>query len=335
MKHRLYPTFPTLSGNSFESLRQTLEPYHHSLSRPTRRANAPFQWRVDVYNTNGLTVLKARCSDDWSFTYDGNEDNLGLLIPRIGRIEASLGNQTFSVTPGHALLAPTPLLRGMRFFCDNHENSMISLNVAKPIVTTVLDELSCDSMMYELDYNPVIDLSQGIGPTLGLMIRTLIAGICESQTWEHSPQAMKKFIKSVLHLIFENMPDQPAKQDNGQLIDITPRHVKVAIDFMHANLHRPLTVTQIAEIAGVSARALQTGFQRHRNTSPLRYLRNIRLEAVHEELSSPENQLGIGEVALKWGFTHFGRFSAEYKAAYGQYPSETVKRMKHSRKAEA
>lgn len=334
MKHRRYPTLPTLSGNSFESLRKTLEPYRHSLSRPTQRANAPFQWRMDVYNTNDLTVLKARCSDDWSLTYNGNEDNLELLIPRIGRIEVSLGNQTLSITPGHVLLAPTPLLRGMRFFCDDNEHSMITLNFGKPIVTTVLDELSCDSMMHELDYNPVIDLSQEIGPTLGLMIRTLMAGICESQTLEHSPQARERLIKSVLHLIFENMPDQPGKPGSGQLIDITPRHVKVAVDFLHANLHRSLTVLQIAEVTGVSVRALQAGFQRHYNTSPLRYLRNIRLEAAHEELSSPENHLGIGEVALKWGFTHFGRFSAEYKAAYGQYPSETIKRTKRSRKTE-
>ncbi|WP_312022764.1 tyrosine-type recombinase/integrase [Bradyrhizobium sp. 2S1] len=55
-------------------------------------------------------------------------------------------------------------------------------------------------------------------------------------------------------------------------------------------------------------------------------MRPLRLEAIHDELSRPETLLPISEVALKWGFTHMGRFAASYRSAFGQYPSDTVRR---------
>jgi AraC-like DNA-binding protein len=33
--------------------------------------------------------------------------------------------------------------------------------------------------------------------------------------------------------------------------------------------------------------------------------------------------LSVTDVAFKWGFTHLGRFSQEYKRRYGELPSST------------
>ena len=95
---------------------------------------------------------------------------------------------------------------------------------------------------------------------------------------------------------------------------------------MRANLHLPLTIADIAGTVGVSSRLLQLGFRKIHDTTPAAYLRQIRLEAIHDELSRPENLLPVSEVALKWGFTHMGRFAALYRATFGLYPSDTVRR---------
>ena len=58
---------------------------------------------------------------------------------------------------------------------------------------------------------------------------------------------------------------------------------------------------------------------------PALHLRQIRLEAVQTELSSPLNALSIRDVALKWGFAHMGHFAARYRSAYGEAPSETAR----------
>ncbi|MFP5456117.1 MAG: helix-turn-helix domain-containing protein, partial [Alphaproteobacteria bacterium] len=34
----------------------------------------------------------------------------------------------------------------------------------------------------------------------------------------------------------------------------------------------------------------------------------------------------VSELALEWGFTHLGRFSAEYRRRFQELPSETLRR---------
>lgn len=106
-----------------------------------------------------------------------------------------------------------------------------------------------------------------------------------------------------------------------------PRAVKVAIDFLHVNMHKPLSIAEIADAAHVSVRSLQEGFRKAKGTTPIAYLRSIRLEAVHAELAHPDNRLPVGEVAQKWGFTHLGRFAAQYRSVYGVYPSDRLRQI--------
>ena len=52
------------------------------------------------------------------------------------------------------------------------------------------------------------------------------------------------------------------------------------------------------------------------------YLKELRFEQAHLELMHNEH-LSVTDVAFKWGFTHLGRFSQEYKRRYGELPSFT------------
>ena len=52
------------------------------------------------------------------------------------------------------------------------------------------------------------------------------------------------------------------------------------------------------------------------------YLKELRFEQAHLELMHNEH-LSVTDVAFKWGFTHLGRFSQEYKRRYGELPSST------------
>ncbi|KAG1240833.1 hypothetical protein G6F68_017277 [Rhizopus microsporus] len=57
----------------------------------------------------------------------------------------------------------------------------------------------------------------------------------------------------------------------------------------------------------------------------MHYLRDLRMERARAELLSGESH-NIAAVALRWGFAHMGRFSAGYKARYGESPSQSVRR---------
>jgi transcriptional regulator GlxA family with amidase domain len=105
-----------------------------------------------------------------------------------------------------------------------------------------------------------------------------------------------------------------------------PRTVKRTLDAMHAEPSRPFTATDLAAIAGVGVRVLQESFRQHVGMSPLTYLRRLRLDGVHAELSRSDPwQVNVSEVAYCWGFTHLGRFAGAYRARYGVSPSQTLR----------
>ena len=70
-------------------------------------------------------------------------------------------------------------------------------------------------------------------------------------------------------------------------------------------------------------RALRHGFAELYGVSPMVYLRSVRMHAARKELGRPECERSIADVALGCGFTHLGRFSVDYRRAFGQTPSAT------------
>lgn len=86
-----------------------------------------------------------------------------------------------------------------------------------------------------------------------------------------------------------------------------------------------LTVSVIAREVGTSPRALQGDFQQFKGTTPLSYLRTVRLETVRKALLNDANSRSIAELARKAGFAHMGRFAAAYCEAFGETPSKTIR----------
>jgi transcriptional regulator GlxA family with amidase domain len=106
---------------------------------------------------------------------------------------------------------------------------------------------------------------------------------------------------------------------------IVPRDVKRAIGFMEAKLSWPISVADIAEASGGAGRTLFKHFQDFYGISPMRYLRNVRFEKAREALQRAQPQESVTEIAMAWGFSHFGRFSVEYRKRFGERPSETLR----------
>ncbi len=124
--------------------------------------------------------------------------------------------------------------------------------------------------------------------------------------------------QAVEHPLSASLPGRPTAR--------RPRTVKRTLDAMHAEPGRLFTASELAGIAGVGIRVLQESFRQHVGVPPLTYLRRLRLEGVHSELSrAGPGQLSVSEVATRWGFTHLGRFAGAYRARYGVTPSQTLR----------
>ena len=81
-------------------------------------------------------------------------------------------------------------------------------------------------------------------------------------------------------------------------------------------------MTELASTVSLSVRGLQEGFRRTLDTTPMAYLRQVRLEKVHDELvGAPAGTLSVG----RWEFVHLGRFASAYRETFGERPSETAR----------
>lgn len=95
---------------------------------------------------------------------------------------------------------------------------------------------------------------------------------------------------------------------------------------MHAGLDRDIGIAELAQAAGLSARALQRQFRTFLGKSPHEALRDIRFESARRQLLLGKPGTRVMEVASRCGFPHFGRFSIEYRRRYGETPSQTLRR---------
>ncbi|WP_142060444.1 AraC family transcriptional regulator [Pseudarthrobacter sp. B4EP4b] len=103
-----------------------------------------------------------------------------------------------------------------------------------------------------------------------------------------------------------------------------PRHVKRVLEAVHADPARGWTLSDLAELAGVSGRRLQQSFRTTLGLSPTEYLRDLRLTLVHRDLLECTGGASVRDIAAKWGFVHAGRFSLLYKQKYGRLPSSML-----------
>ena len=97
---------------------------------------------------------------------------------------------------------------------------------------------------------------------------------------------------------------------------------------MHAA--EPVTVDMLAAAVGVSSRALFVAFREAYDQTPMGYLREFRLQQVRRALLAGSVATeSLTQLALQWGFFHYGRFAQYYRDRFGERPQETVRRRYH------
>jgi AraC-like DNA-binding protein len=105
-----------------------------------------------------------------------------------------------------------------------------------------------------------------------------------------------------------------------------PHDVRRAIDYMRRNVGRRISMADLIGVCHVSERTLRKHFSTFIGCAPLVFLRRLRLAAVRETLLKGTKDTSVTEVATLYGFTHFGRFSSQYRQAFGEMPSITLGR---------
>ncbi|RUL95932.1 AraC family transcriptional regulator [Rhizobium chutanense] len=294
-----------------------------SFFKVTADGRAPIGFRCNFVSAGKIAL--ADC------TYDGTlrlkraspGGKVLIFLPLQGSASFDHGGEEIHSTPGSAAIFEASRHADARLIGPRRH---LGLFIDQVTIASHLTQMLERTIRGDLNIHPHIDLTAGAGLSLIQIVRNLHGGLSDDGPLQRSPLAFNSLCDAAIYLLLENCSHRYSNELERRAPSPVPRHVKRAIDFMQEHMAEPISLIDIALASKVSVRTLHQGFAQFRNTSPMSYLREIRIAAAHRDLLEADAKQAVADIALKWGFTHFGRFAAEYKKRFGQLPSQTLRR---------
>ena len=101
--------------------------------------------------------------------------------------------------------------------------------------------------------------------------------------------------------------------------------IQQSVQFIQANFRRPLSVNELADRVAMSPSHFAHCFRQVAGVSPMRYLRDVRLDAACARLLG--GAVRSGELAAEIGFVSTAHFNREFKRRFDASPTEYVRRL--------
>lgn len=323
-------------GSTFDSMIETLGGVFGTFNAELVGRVQEFHWGIDLSASESAVLITGHHQTGFQFRAQwcaGATEHLSIVVPRRGGMGVTYGSRMAGAEPGKLLLYRNFEPDGISMHGQSNLIDELVLNWS--LIQRTIGETFDVPFNGSLDLLPEVDLSMPVGRTIGNVTEAIINGIRDNGPLIRSPVAMAHITEALADVVIRMVPHRLSHLLNKKPSMIAPGHVRRGIEFMCANINKPITMPMVAHAAGVSTRALEAGFRAFKDTTPAAYLQMLRLRAAREDLLDPENQMLLKEICLKWGFFQFGRFSAIYRAHYGENPSATRRRVSglHSRRS--
>jgi AraC-like DNA-binding protein len=276
-------------------------------------------FRADGVRLGVVTVGEVRYGTDMYVTAPDLETAYHVLAPLSGAVQCRQLGHAVAADPSCAVVLQPVGDVELTWAADCR---LLSIKVERAALEREVDAALDRELASPMPLGACFATGSGRGRSWTALVRLLLAEARGTDGLLDQPEMARRWqnlVVSGLALTVEHpYSHEPAAR--------RPRTVKRTLDAMHANPGHQYTAGELATIAGVGVRVLQESFKQHVGVSPMTYLRRLRLDGVHAELSHADPwQVSVSEVAVKWGFTHMGRFAGAYRARFGVAPSVTLR----------
>lgn len=252
--------------------------------------------------------------------FDGLRD-LAVIEHRNGdALRVSVGPDHVNLREGECFLLPPR---------QPHRAALDGLGIA--VTTLSMEDLQSDAAA-RIDHGTVeINFSRPVTPAAGRhwsQTITHVKGIVRnSPLLVSAPLPRRELGWLVNSAVLACFPNSTLDAGTVTYPGDTPQPLRRALQFIDERAGDPITLNEIATAARLSPRGVQAAFHRHLDTTPLAYLRSVRMERAHRDLQYAElgDGTSVAGVAARWGFTHLGRFAIEHRRRFGSYPSQTLR----------
>lgn len=289
------------------------------------RDSRKFAHFSDRRATLGATVLRRLCwtgeSACETVARRSREQTLLLHFPLAGEFEAVLDRQRARVRPGQMLLvsAPGAVRRHWQGSCE-----LFNIAMERRALERVLADEFGITVRAPLEFRPMTVAEAEQALTLRDFILLILKDMERpSPAFAHGSIA-RQAERMLLLLLLRNLPHNYSAQVSREPDGAAPWYVGRVADHIHAHAGRELGLAELARVAGVSPRTLQHGFRKHRGTTPLQFLKRVRLDLAREALLQARASGGlITDIAGRVGYDSASRFSRDYRERFGEPPSAT------------
>jgi AraC-like DNA-binding protein len=200
----------------------------------------------------------------------------------------------------------------------------ISVMINRHALEDALGDALGRALSSQIDVDPLLPSGTGVARSWIAMVWLMAKQVFQPDSVLQQPIVWEPFVDSVVRGFLMAAEHPHRAELDGEPPEASPQAVRSAIEAIEAEPQRSWTVSALAAHSYVSVRSLQQAFRDHLDTTPMAYLRGVRLRRARESLleSDPSVET-VSSIAFRWGFTNMGRFAAAYAARYGENPAVT------------
>lgn len=286
-------------------------------------ASKDSSYRSAFVSCGPLTILDCDYNGDLDCQRIGESKRLIIFLPTSGKmLFRQEKNEILSCT-GKLTIINGAYNEGL-FISGARKH--LALSIDRTMLQDRLSSMLERNVSTDIDFNSHIDAASDAGQFLHSFVKCAFKGMSGDTGLTSSPLALTGIVETLNGLLLEGLSHNFSEQLHQPAALAPPRHVRWAIDYMEANFDKPITIEDLAVASGVGARTLQLSFRQLLNMTPMTYLRNLRLDHVHQAFKNAPPGSSVGNIATQFGFSHLGRFALDYQRRFGTLPSETLKR---------
>lgn len=102
------------------------------------------------------------------------------------------------------------------------------------------------------------------------------------------------------------------------------RALRVSLEIMETNVEENIQISTICAMSGVSLRTLNRAYREAFGIGPKAYFLRMRLGLLRRSLLESAPATLVSDLANPLGFWHMGQLARDYRAVFGELPSETI-----------
>lgn len=246
-------------------------------------------------------------------------------VPLEGWASVECDDDEAQATPGSAaFISPSEHVR-IRWSANCRK---LTLKIDRRFLQRHLESIVNRSTREPLVFERSVDLRQGAGVSAMRALNYLIDDLDNEGLFARGKsQSASHFCDMIVSHLIEDAPNNYTDEIRSRSATVASAAVHRVERFIWAHAHESITLDDLVEAGGVSTTALYDAFRRFRKMTPMATLRRLRMTKAREDLERGGLAgVTVTEIAARWGFLQFGRFSAQYRERFGEFPSETIKR---------